>query len=79
MIDLYEQGFTLPLRYDLTPKYGDDNLKTIENRLQCICIALKVLGSFIRCGRFWVLIGNVELEGNLCRRYGRRMENSQDG
>ena len=79
MINLYEQGFTLPLRYDLTPKYGDDNLKTVENRLRCICIALKVLGSSIKCGRFSVLIGNVELEGNLCRRYGRRMENSQDG
>jgi len=79
VIDLYEQGFTLPLRYDLTPKYGDDNLKTVENRLRCICIALKVLGSFIRYGRFPVLIGNAELEGNLCRRHGRRMENSQDG
>ena len=79
MIDLYEQGFTLPLRYDLTPKYGDDDLKTVENRLWCICTALKVLGSSIKCGRFSVLIGNVELEGNLCRRYGWRVENLQNG
>ncbi|OCL14439.1 hypothetical protein AOQ84DRAFT_221490 [Glonium stellatum] len=41
VIDLYERGFTLPLRYDLTPKYGDDNLKTVTDRLQCICAALK--------------------------------------